>query len=71
MVNGVIQNGYLDDMVFMWDQIGKSFVQSIPGFQDDDIVDAGFGSVSSRLMMTDPSLTMSGGNIDEIAQSLK
>ena len=71
MVNGIIQDGYFDDMVFMWEQIGKSFVQGVPGFQDKKVVDAGFESMPSKLMMTDPSLTMSGGNRAEISQSLK
>ena len=71
MINGIIQDGYLDDMVFMWDQIGKSFVQGVPGFQAKDIVDAGFESMPSKLMMTDPSLTMSAGNKQEVAQSLR
>ena len=26
MINGMIQDSYEQDMVFMWDQIGKSFV---------------------------------------------
>ena len=67
MVNGIIQDGYFDDMVFMWEQIGKSFVQGVPGFQDKKVVDAGFESMPSKLMMTDPSLTMSGGNRAEIS----
>lgn len=71
MINGIIQDGFEDDMVFMWDQIGKSFAQSAPGFQDKNAVDAGFEAVPSKLMMTDPSLTMSGGSKAEIAQSLK
>ena len=71
MVNGMIQDNYEQDMVFMWDQIGKSFVQGVPGYADKNIEDAGFESMPSKLMMTDPSLTMAGGNKREIEQSLR
>ena len=34
MVNGVIQDHAFDDMIFMWDQIGQSFVQGVAGYRD-------------------------------------
>ena len=74
MQNGLIRKGFdaehsfIDSFEFMWEHIGRMFVQGLEGTQDD--VQASWNSIHSRLMMTDPSLTMAANdqNLIERAQ---
>ena len=61
MINGLIQNDMLDHFTFMWENIGLMFVQGLEASAQDDVT-AGWGSVKSRLMMTDPALTMAAND---------
>lgn len=65
MINGLIREGQhsqsvIDSFQFMWEHIGHMFVQGLEANQDD--AEGSWNSVHSRLMMTDPSLTMAAND---------
>ena len=75
MINGLIRKGnvqeqvYIDSFEFMWEHIGRMFVQGMEGTQED--IHASWNSVHSRLLMTDPSLTMAANDADLIRLAQK
>ena len=75
MINGLIRRSYdnehtfMDSFEFMWEHIGRMFIQGLEGTQDD--VEASWNSVHSRLMMTDPSLTMAANDNNLIGHAQK
>lgn len=61
MINGLIQKDYLEDFEFMWENIGKMFVQGHESAASESR-ESSWDSLHSRLMMTDPSLTMAAND---------
>ena len=79
MVNGIlVETQYQNDeekyrygcMEFMWDQIGKQLVQ-MGGIKSQKSYDPGFADCKSRVLMTEPSLTMASGDKKLMRQSEK
>ena len=61
MINGLIQHNAFEPFEFLWSHMGRMFLQSIESHQSDSI-EASWQTIHSRVMMTDPSLTMAAND---------